>query len=296
MKLYEYSINLRQGRNFLIILSLALTCVFVLSFTLPLVHATTTLGSVSAIAPWGYVQRSSPPIQIFGVGATSNSGNTLNSININFTGTGFLTNHLLPLSTASASSGVGIYRDTGSVDDTYDAGDTPLALTTIAWSGTQVRITLSEGVPTTITGNYQWIVVIRTSTSIHNNDQIIATINANQITYSDSLTQPSSPVTTATMTALVGPITIQSNGSITPSGDPRLTTSDNILYQFTMDIVDNIIVQRSNVIIDGASHKLLSWQAGGVGITVNNPTSNVQIRNVDISGYSYGIHFNFCWY
>ena len=274
----------------IIFLVLFLSILITLSCGIQLGSANVTLGSTGAIAPGGYVQRSSSPLQLFGIGATSSGSDTLTSVNIDFSGSGFSTGNLLSLSTDSAASGVGVYRDTGTVDDAYDSSDAPITLATCIWNLNQVQITFSsETVPTAITGNYQWIIVMRTSSSMTNLQTIVATISANQITYSDSAHQPASPVTTATMTALVGPITIQSDGSITPSGDPRITASGST-YTLTMDVTDQIVVQKSGITLDGNNHKLQSPNVGYYNGIYISGYNHVTIQNVEIMYFSLGVY------
>ena len=119
-------------------------------------------GNVDNLSPGGYVPASSSEIQVFGFGATSVTSDNLTSININFSGTGFDAGDIKTLSTNSSISGVGIYRDNGSIDDSFDLNDTPLTMSTCVWNVNQIKITLSETVPnnTLLSGNYQWIIVI----------------------------------------------------------------------------------------------------------------------------------------
>jgi parallel beta-helix repeat protein len=71
------------------------------------------------------------------------------------------------------------------------------------------------------------------------------------------------------------PIYIEPDGSIQPVTAP-ITTFDNVIYNFTDNIGDTLVVQRSNVLIDGGGHM-------GNGIEVSN-VNNVTIMNVVIDG------------
>jgi len=94
---------------------------------------------------------------------------------------------------------------------------------------------------------------------------------------------------TATITEY---IYIRQNGSVSPSTAP-IESIDNVTYTFTDNIFNtSIVVQRSNIILDGN------------GCTLERPTSsdfdigiyleylnNVTIKNTNIKGYSVGIRF-----
>jgi parallel beta-helix repeat protein len=84
---------------------------------------------------------------------------------------------------------------------------------------------------------------------------------------------------------------INTDGSITPSSAP-IVTSDNVTYTFVGDISNptyyEIVVQRSNIIIDGDKHTL---QGSGIGFNLTN-VSNVTVRNTDIEDCYYSIYLN----
>jgi parallel beta-helix repeat protein len=69
-----------------------------------------------------------------------------------------------------------------------------------------------------------------------------------------------------------GSIYINPNGSITPS-TANITTSDNVTYIFTDNNYLPIVVQRSNIIINGAGHTLQASQGNGFSLMgVDNVT------------------------
>jgi len=52
-----------------------------------------------------------------------------------------------------------------------------------------------------------------------------------------------------------GTVYIRADGSIDPPTAP-ISSMDNVTYTFTDDIEDSIVVERSNIVIDGAGHAL----------------------------------------
>jgi parallel beta-helix repeat protein len=86
-----------------------------------------------------------------------------------------------------------------------------------------------------------------------------------------------------------GTIYITADGSINPS-TVNITTVDRINYTFTADISDSIIVQRNNIIIDGANYRLQGTGSGS-GFSLTS-ISNVTIKDVNIENFYYGIYFD----
>jgi len=90
-------------------------------------------------------------------------------------------------------------------------------------------------------------------------------------------------------------IYIRADGSIDPSTAP-ISSVDNVTYTLTDNIAGNvpasssaIIIQRDNIIIDGAGHALQGTQAyESKGIELRG-RSNVTIQNMKITAYEYGI-------
>jgi hypothetical protein len=86
---------------------------------------------------------------------------------------------------------------------------------------------------------------------------------------------------------------IRSDGTVDPSTTPIQRTGN--IYTFKSDLTNStIIVQRDNIVIDGAGFKL---QGNGpmwnTGITLTN-RSNVVIKNIDIRDYSDSISLTGC--
>jgi len=86
-----------------------------------------------------------------------------------------------------------------------------------------------------------------------------------------------------------GTIYINADGSITPS-TANITTVDNITYTFIDNNYDEIIVERDNIIVDGADHTL---QGTGSGIGINMTwRSNVTVQNIVVRGFGNGIYLD----
>ncbi|UCE96580.1 MAG: right-handed parallel beta-helix repeat-containing protein, partial [Candidatus Bathyarchaeota archaeon] len=83
-----------------------------------------------------------------------------------------------------------------------------------------------------------------------------------------------------------GTITIQPDGTIDPP-TASITTADNILYTFTGNVNDSIVIQRDGIILDGLGYNL-TGSGTGYGIELNN-RNNVTIQNIVISNFSSGI-------
>jgi nitrous oxidase accessory protein NosD len=84
-----------------------------------------------------------------------------------------------------------------------------------------------------------------------------------------------------------GTIYIRADGTIDPP-TANITTSDYVTYNFTNDNYGSIVVQRSNIIIDGSGYKLQGSGSGyGLNITIVN---NVTMRNANIHGFQTGIY------
>jgi parallel beta-helix repeat protein len=82
-----------------------------------------------------------------------------------------------------------------------------------------------------------------------------------------------------------GTIYINPDGSINPS-TANITTSDNVTYTFTDNNYLPIVVNRSNIIINGRGHTLQA--VGGTGFSLL-AMSNVTIKNTTITNSEYGI-------
>jgi len=84
-----------------------------------------------------------------------------------------------------------------------------------------------------------------------------------------------------------GTIYIRNDGSVDPPTPSILRNGD--LYTFTANINDSIVVQKGNIIIDGAYY-LLKGNGTGSGFNLNS-VNNVTIKNVSIRDFDFGIYF-----
>ena len=87
---------------------------------------------------------------------------------------------------------------------------------------------------------------------------------------------------------------INADGSITPAGTP-IVTSDNVTYVLTDNIgyptYDGIVVERSNIVIDGNGYSLQGEQTrNGLNLMATN---NVTINNINIEYFQNGIYLNY---
>jgi hypothetical protein len=84
-------------------------------------------------------------------------------------------------------------------------------------------------------------------------------------------------------------IYIRDDGSV-EGETTKIATSDNVTYTFTDDINGSILVERNNIVIDGAGYTLRG--EGGlteVGIRLSGIT-NVTIRNAQIVNFNVGVY------
>jgi len=58
-----------------------------------------------------------------------------------------------------------------------------------------------------------------------------------------------------------GTIYIRADGSIDPP-TPNIITADNVTYTFTDDNYDSIVVERNNIVVDGAGYTLQGTGSG----------------------------------
>jgi parallel beta-helix repeat protein len=89
-----------------------------------------------------------------------------------------------------------------------------------------------------------------------------------------------------------GTIYIRADGSVDPSSAP-IANAENIYYTFTADIQNSIVVERNNIVINGAGHTLQGLNSGyGIELTSSGITNqyNVTIANTTITKFSRGIH------
>jgi parallel beta-helix repeat protein len=85
-----------------------------------------------------------------------------------------------------------------------------------------------------------------------------------------------------------GTIYIRADGNV--EGTTRISTVDNIIYTFTGDINDSIVVERDNIVVDGAGYTL-QGTGNYTGISLFE-RSNVTIKNAKITSFRHGIMLN----
>jgi parallel beta-helix repeat protein len=96
--------------------------------------------------------------------------------------------------------------------------------------------------------------------------------------------------------AWTGTVYIRADGSIDPPDAP-ISTIDNVTYTLTGNILsdaDGIVVERSNVLIDGNGYTLqgISGLPGsGCGLNLTS-VSNVTTKNGNIQGFEYGVYLH----
>lgn len=166
------------------------------------VRAIVTPGATTSLVNAGQsIREASTAVPIVGITATStNPADLMTGITVSFSGLNFVpgnTGTLLALNTNPDRSGVAIYRDVGTVPGVLDAGDTGVTATGVSWAGPVATLSYAETFPAIAAGAFDWILVIRTSlTTIASGNQIIATISAGGITFSGTVSQPATAVTT----------------------------------------------------------------------------------------------------
>jgi parallel beta-helix repeat protein len=86
-----------------------------------------------------------------------------------------------------------------------------------------------------------------------------------------------------------GTITINADGSISPSAAP-ISTVDNVTYVLTGNIVNgSIVIQRDNIVLDGAGHTVQGTGVlNSVGIDLTG-TKSVTVENTQIENFFDGI-------
>ena len=82
-----------------------------------------------------------------------------------------------------------------------------------------------------------------------------------------------------------GTIYIRADGSV--EGTTHITSVDNVTYTFTDNIYDEIVVERDNIVVDGAGYTI-QGTGSGKGIDLSG-RSNVTIKNMEIKSFYYGI-------
>ena len=91
-----------------------------------------------------------------------------------------------------------------------------------------------------------------------------------------------------------GTVYIRANGSIDPPDAP-ISTVDNVTYTLTGNVTtdgDGIVVERDNIVIDGAGYMLqgtVVYPYTGISLSGRE---NVTVRNVQIKNFNYGIYLH----
>jgi len=83
-----------------------------------------------------------------------------------------------------------------------------------------------------------------------------------------------------------GPIYIRLDGSVDPPTAP-ISSVDEVTYVSTGDVVGSIVVERDDIVVNGAGHVLYGTGSGN-GIDLGR-RSNVTVENMSIIGFSVGI-------
>ena len=83
-----------------------------------------------------------------------------------------------------------------------------------------------------------------------------------------------------------GTIYIRADGSVEPDTAP-ISSVDNVTYTFTNNIYDEIVVERNDIVVDGAGYTLQGL-GSGKGIELSS-RSKVTIKNMEIKGFGLGI-------
>jgi parallel beta-helix repeat protein len=82
---------------------------------------------------------------------------------------------------------------------------------------------------------------------------------------------------------------IRANGSIEPVASP-ISTIDNVTYRLTASVSGSIVIQRNNIILDGAGYSVQgSGSSNGVDLS---HTANVTVRNTTIENFDTGIQLD----
>jgi hypothetical protein len=195
-----------------IVLTAALTLLILASLSSG-VEAATHQGVTMDISPGGTTGPSQGPVQIFGFGMWTDTPmeDSLFHIQMVFVGTGFEPSDLQPITSDSSTSGVGLFMDTGGVDDNYDVADTPVPIEDGYWTGNQVDLFFVSApqtilpFPPMLIGDYYWIIVVQTSATISNDDVIQAVIPPNSIITQNGGSQPNMLVPSTPITCLIAP-------------------------------------------------------------------------------------------
>lgn len=87
------------------------------------------------------------------------------------------------------------------------------------------------------------------------------------------------------------PIYIRTDGSVDPSTAP-ISSFNNVTYTLMGNIFDSIVIERDNIVVDGANYTVQGiGSIGSKGMSLTG-RSNVTIKNVKISSFDYGIYLH----
>jgi len=87
-----------------------------------------------------------------------------------------------------------------------------------------------------------------------------------------------------------GTIYIKADGSV--EGTDKIATANNITYTFIDNINDSIVVERSNIVVDGAGYTVQgTWAPNSKGVSLSD-INNVTIKNANINNFYYAIYFS----
>jgi len=94
-----------------------------------------------------------------------------------------------------------------------------------------------------------------------------------------------------------GTIYIRADGSVDPDTAP-ISSVDNVIYTFTDDIIidvpltypDGIVVERDNIVVDGAGYTIQGARARYADVISLSGRNNITIRNMKIIVHGHGIY------
>ncbi len=187
------------------------------------------------------VHENSSSLPVFGFGATSSSSDTLSFVEVSVISraTAFSMSDLEAITTDMTASGIGLYRDSGSVDDSLDPTDTAVSISSVTVpSGSspwKVRLNISsESVPSSVSGSYQWLMVARTSSTIGQSDAFQLEVPSSGIGFSDGTRMPSSASRTGTMSCIYQNAHWYGSGTHIPIGEDAAPVDTAAVQAFSI--------------------------------------------------------------
>ncbi|MFA5954625.1 MAG: carboxypeptidase regulatory-like domain-containing protein [Patescibacteria group bacterium] len=143
-----------------------------------------TNGTINGSFQGTFVPATSPAIAIMKISVTADAvDQTLTSVTVNFSGTGFVAGDLAAIATG-ATSGVALYNDAGGTANSFDGTDAVVTLAASPdWTPSTTNITLTPATPVALANGSATVfyVVIKTSGTVENNDEIRATVPASGV-------------------------------------------------------------------------------------------------------------------